>query len=314
MHVVQAYRFALDPSPAQERMLHSHAGAARFAWNLGLARCNERYAAERRWYSAGELHKLWNAEKKTSPDLAWWTKNSKCAYQEAFRNLDRALRGYREAKKGERKGRRLGFPRFKKKGRCRDSFRFSTGAMRCSGATVTLLRLATIRTHESTRKLARRLENGTARILSATVSRSAQRWYVSFAVEIDRDIPDRHAHPGSAVGIDLGVKTLLTEVDCDGNVITVEGPEPLRGTLRKLRRASRAHSRRQKGSANRRKAVTRLGRFHARVANIRADALHKATSALATRYETIVAEDLNTVTRRYSAWTAWCWRRRRRSV
>jgi len=137
---------------------------------------------------------------------------------------------------------------------------------------------------------------------------------VSFAVEIDRDIPDRHAHPGSAVGIDLGVKTLLTEVDCDGNVITVEGPEPLRGTLRKLRRASRAHSRRQKGSANRRKAVTRLGRFHARVANIRADALHKATSALATRYETIVAEDLNTVTRRYSAWTAWCWRRRRRSV
>jgi putative transposase len=53
--------------------------------------------------------------------------------------------------------------------------------MRCAGTTVTLPRLGTIRTHESTRKLARRLKAGTARILSATVSRTAQRWFVSFA-------------------------------------------------------------------------------------------------------------------------------------
>ena len=55
MAVKLAYRFALDPSPAQARALRSHAGAARFAWNWGLARCKERYAAERRWYSAAEL-------------------------------------------------------------------------------------------------------------------------------------------------------------------------------------------------------------------------------------------------------------------
>ena len=110
MKVVQAYRFALDPTPAQERMLRSHAGAARFAWNWGLARCRERYAAEGKWHSAAELHKLWNAEKKADPGLAWWSENSKCAYQEAFRNLDRALRDYVKSRKGERKGRRLGFP------------------------------------------------------------------------------------------------------------------------------------------------------------------------------------------------------------
>ncbi len=110
MKVVQAYRFALDPSPAQERMLRSHAGAARFAWNWGLAKCNERYAAERKWYSAAELHKLWNAQKKADPGLAWWPENSKCAYQEAFRNLDRALRDYVKSSKGGRKGRRLGVP------------------------------------------------------------------------------------------------------------------------------------------------------------------------------------------------------------
>jgi len=111
--VHQAYLFALDPGPAQERALRSHAGAARFAWNWGLARCKERYEAEGRWYSAVELHRLWNAEKKADPALAWWRENSKCAYQEAFRDLDRALRDFTASGKGDRKGRRLGFPGLK---------------------------------------------------------------------------------------------------------------------------------------------------------------------------------------------------------
>src|ERR1017187_9756594 len=151
VQVAQAYRFALDPSPAQERALRSHAGAARFGWNWGLGKCRERYAAERKWYSGAELHKLWNAEKKAGPALSWWAENSKCAYQESFRDLDRALRDFAGSKRGERKGRRLGFPRFKKRGRCRDSFRL-TGALRCGRGTVTLPRLGVIKTRESARK------------------------------------------------------------------------------------------------------------------------------------------------------------------
>jgi putative transposase len=116
--VRQAYRFALHPSSQQEQALRSHAGAARFAWNWGLARCKERYEAERRWYSATELHRLWNVARKADPALAWWSENSKCAYQEAFRDLDRALRDFSKSRKGERKGRRLGFPHSKKRGRC----------------------------------------------------------------------------------------------------------------------------------------------------------------------------------------------------
>jgi putative transposase len=291
--VMQAYRFALDPSPAQARALRSHAGAARFAWNWGVARCRERYDAEGRWYSAVELHKLWNQAKKADAALAWWTENSKCAYQEAFRDLDRALRDFIKSKRGERKGRRLGFPQFKKRGRCKDSFRFTTGAIRCAGTTVTLPRLGAIRIHEPARKLTRGLENGTARILSATVSRTAQRWFVSFTVEAERAIPQRHARPGTAIGVDLGVRTLLTGVDDAGNVVSVAGPKPLRTSLRRLRHASRAHSRKTRGSANRRKSAARLARIHARVAAVRADALHKATSDLARRYETVVTEDLN---------------------
>jgi putative transposase len=115
--ICRAYRFALDPSASQERMLRSHAGAARFAWNWGLAKCTERYAAEARWYSAIDLHRLRNAVKKADPALAWWDENSKCAYQEAFRDLDRALRDFIKSKKGQRKGKRLGFPKAKKRGK-----------------------------------------------------------------------------------------------------------------------------------------------------------------------------------------------------
>ncbi|HEY5017537.1 MAG TPA: RNA-guided endonuclease TnpB family protein [Streptosporangiaceae bacterium] len=249
---MQAFRFALDPSPAQERALQSYAGAARFAWNWGLAKC-----------------------------------------QEAFRNLDRALHDYVKSRKGERKGRRLGFPKFKKRGRSRDSFRLYGAAIRCGRATVTLPRLGTIRTHEQVLKLSRKIEDGAARILSATVSRTAQRWFVSFAVEVERYGPERHARPGAAIGVDLGIKTLLTGVDDQGRVFEVAGPRPLRAGLRRLRRASRAHSRRRLGSAGRRKGAARLARIHARVASVRADALHKATTALAARYERVVVEDLN---------------------
>ena len=293
MKVTRAYRFALDPTPAQERALRSHAGAARLAWNWGLAKCAGRYEAEGKWYSGVDLHKLWNAEKKVNPALAWWAENSKCAYQEAFRDLDRALRDFVKSRKGQRKGSRLGFPRFKKRGKCRDSFRFGGGVMRCCGTTVTLPRLGTIRTHEGTGKLAGLIESGSARVLSATVSRAAQRWFVSFAVEAERAVPERHARPGSAVGVDLGVKTLLTGADDGGNVIGIDGPKPLRAGLRRLRRASRSHSRKQRGSANSRKSAARLARIHAKVANVRADALHKATTGLARHYETVVVEDLN---------------------
>src|SRR6185437_6435168 len=287
-----AYRFALDPSPAQARALRSHAGAARFAWNWGLHQCKQRYAAERKWYSGAVLHKLWNVAKKTDSALGWWAENSKCCYQEAFRNLDRALHDFVKSKTGQRKGRKLGFPRFKKRGNCRDSFRL-TGTIRCDRNTVTLPRLGTITTHEATEKLAGRVAAGTARVLSATVTRTAQRWYVSLTVEEGRNVPTRHAQTGTAIGIDLGVKTLITGVDDRGNLVMVNGPRPLRTALRRLRRASRAHSRTQPGSARRRRSAARLARLHARIANVRADALHKATSMLAARYATIVAEDLN---------------------
>jgi putative transposase len=128
--------------------------------------------------------------------------------------------------------------------------------------------------------------------MSAVKVRQAYR-FVSFTVEVDRAAPAARARPGSVIGVDLGVKVLLTGVDDAGNVVTVVGAKALASSLRKLRRASRAHSRKERGSANRRRHADRLARVHARVTNVRIDALHKATTMLARRYETLVAEDLN---------------------
>ncbi len=88
--------------------------------------------------------------------------------------------------------------------------------MRCSGSTVTLPRLGTIRTHEPTQALAGKIAEGKAKILSASVSRSAQRWFVSFAVEVEREVPDHHRRPRTAVGLDLGISSLIMAVDRQG--------------------------------------------------------------------------------------------------
>ncbi len=69
MKLNQAYPFALDPTPGQEAALRSHAGAARFAWNWGLAKCKARYEAEGNWYSAIDLHKLWSAPSRAGGGL-----------------------------------------------------------------------------------------------------------------------------------------------------------------------------------------------------------------------------------------------------
>jgi putative transposase len=125
------------------------------------------------------------------------------------------------------------------------------------------------------------------KIKSATVSRMADRWFVSLTVEVDHTPPVHETQV--AGGVDLGVKALATL--SDGSAI--EGPKALRKNLKTLRRRSRALSRKVKGSANRRKAARKLARLHARISNVRKDALHKATTEIVSRFDVIGIEDLN---------------------
>uniref|UniRef100_UPI003F790602 RNA-guided endonuclease TnpB family protein n=1 Tax=Streptosporangium sp. H16 TaxID=3444184 RepID=UPI003F790602 len=154
------------------------------------------------------------------------------------------------------------------------------------------------RTGESTRKLARHVERGTGRILSATVRCEGGRWFVAFTCELDR--ADRApARPGAVVGVDLGVKDLA--VLSTGEVVA--NPKHHRSALRRLRRLNKQLARRvgprapdggkQEPSARWAKTKAALGKAHARVANQRRDGLHKLTSRLAATWGTVVVEDLN---------------------
>ncbi|WP_218155890.1 transposase [Nonomuraea wenchangensis] len=153
---------------------------------------------------------------------------------------------------------------------------------------MTLPRLGTIRTHENTRKLQRRIGNGTARILSATVRQERGRWLVSFQVEVKREII-RVSRPGVAVGVDLGVKVLAVMADSAGEIRYVPNPAHYDTALKALRRLSRRVSRRrgpdqrtgQQPSKRWLAADAERNRVHHRVANLRADALHKLTTGLA---------------------------------
>ncbi|MBO0685767.1 MAG: IS607 family element transposase accessory protein TnpB [Candidatus Dormibacteraeota bacterium] len=288
MHL--AYRFALDPNDRQRSALASHCGAARFAFNWGLGLVRERLGARAAGqevhvpWTLPELRREWNRAK---PEVApWWGENSKEAYSSGLDGLVRALNNFSESRRGRRRGRRVGFPRFRKRGR-RDSCRFTTGAIRVDDERhLVLPRLGRLRTLEATGKLLADLEAG-GRILSATISREADRWFCSFTVEVERESePNSHR---DVLGVDLGLNRFATYSDGE----SAESPRPLRKQLRKLRRLSRAHSRKRKGSQNRRRSAQKLARCHAKIANRRRDFVHKLTSQLAKSHGVLVVEDLN---------------------
>ena len=169
MQVKQAFRFELDPNREARIALAKHVGAARFAYNWGLTRCLEAQARGEQIPSAVDLHKDWNEwKRKHAP---WWVEVSKCAPQEAFRDLERAVRNWREG--------RAGFPRFKRKKALADNKARLTGSIRVTPRHVQLPRIGKVRTKERTDKLLALLQSGKARILSATIAREADRWFVS---------------------------------------------------------------------------------------------------------------------------------------
>jgi putative transposase len=276
MHVIQAFRYELDPNATQRLLLAKHAGCARFAWNWGLQRRIEQFEqneGDARFTNAFRQHKALNRLKPT--EFPWMYEVSKCAPQQALRDLERAFKNFRQ---GRREGRRVGFPKFKKKGR-RDSFRL-TGTIHVKHNKVQLPRLGEMRTKESTEKFQ-------GRILSAVVSRQADRWFASLNVEVER--PDPAPIKGEIVGVDVGLNCFFALSNGDKK----SAPKPLATNLKKLRRLSRQHSRKRKGSQNRKKSALKLARLHARIGNIRRDHLHKCSTELAKTKLVIVVEDLH---------------------
>lgn len=318
MGVHQAFRFELDPNNEVLSALASHAGAARYAYNWGLALITERIRSRRvlltlaqrqgaspaeaeAWaagvagavpWSLPALRREWNrAKAEVAP---WWAANSKEAYSSGLDALARGLDAWSKSRRGQRKGPRVGFPRFHKRGR-RRSFRVTTGSFGVVDARhVRLPRIGIIRTKEATTKLGDRVAAGTARVVSVTVRESAGRWYVSFTCEVERGQPPRRPRE-PVVGVDVGVSSLA--VLSSGEVIA--NPRHISRYAKRTGRLQVELARRQGPSKGRRPSnrwrhtKARLGRTHAKVAAARSDGLHKLTTAVAKGHHTVVVEDLN---------------------
>src|SRR6266704_4233942 len=281
MNVVRGYKTELDLNNEQRTVCLKHAGAARFAYNWGLARSIEVYRATGKLPNAIALHKELNALKPSQ--FPWMYEVSKCAPQEALRDLDAAYKNFFRRvelkKQGKWRG-KLGFPTFKKKSKGIGSFRL-TGSIRVFEKSVQLPRLGTVRLHE------KKYIPTDAKILSATISEQAGRWFVSIQVEEEQEKPVMIAT--TAIGVDLGIKALAT---CSDGMIFAN-PRALKHAQKRLRRLERQKSRRKKGGKNRKKTCCTLAKQHARVANIRKDAAHKLTSYLCKNHALVGIEDLH---------------------
>lgn len=269
-----AHKIALDPNNAQATYFARAAGAARFAYNWALAEWQRQYSAHKEDPSRPKpsqmaLRRQLNAVKREQ--FPWMLEVTKNAPQMAIIQLGQAFANFFAG--------RARHPTFRKKG-VHDRFTLTNDQFAVEGSRIRIPNLGWVRMRESLRF--------TGKIMSATVSRVADRWFVSVTTDAE-DPPARPAENQGAVGVDLGVSAFATL--STGEVIT--GPKPHTALLGRLRRLSRSLSRKQKGSNNRNKARARLSRLHARIGNIRADTLHKLTSDLARRFHAIGIEDLN---------------------
>ena len=289
--MLEAVKVVLDPAPAQERLFQSHAGGARFAYNAGLAHVKAALdAGEKPEWTYYSLLRWWNANKDIlavgEDGEPWWKKNSKESYARALESLAKALSNWSKSKRGVRKGRRVGFPKFKAKDRVTPKFACATGSfglIRNDPIGLWVPRVGRVHCMEN---VAKRV--GDAKVKRMTISQRAGRWYASLTVEREDKPVAKHPKSG-AVGVDLGVKHLATL--SDGTVI--ENPRYLQKSERKLKRAQRELSRKTKGSNRRAKARAKVARLHARVADQRLDAMHKLTTRLAEKYSDISVEDLH---------------------
>jgi putative transposase len=282
VEILRAYKTEIDPNSVQRTALLKHAGAARFTWNWALARRKQEYEATGKSSNAINQHRQLNALKPT--DFLWMYEVSKCAMQEALRDLDKAYQNFfRRVKAGEKPG----FPKFKSKKNGGGSFRL-TGAIHVTDTHIRLPRIGWLRLKEHSY-----IPTDNIHILSVTISESAGRWFVSVQCKTEIEVTQATDEP---VGVDLGIKDLA--VTSDGT--RFENPKPLRKAQSKLKRLQRELSRRKKGGRNREKTRRKVARAHQRIANIRRDTLHKVTSEIVAktkpdseRPSVIVLEDLN---------------------
>jgi putative transposase len=330
------FKFCLDPTLEQHKVLARHAGASRFAFNqclqivkTVLTRRKTDPSVDVPW-TRFDLINTFNAWKKTEhagrvftvdtegivdtvvTGLAWRSEVCQQVFEEAAVDLGKGLKAWSDSRCGKREGRRVGFPRFKKKTGGVPSFRLRNKSPKDKPAairvgdnnrarSITLPGIGQIRVHDDTRRLRRMLTKNRAKILFGTITHHAGRWSVSLNVEAEGLHPAwQHqlradSDHGGWVGIDRGLAAFVVAARTDGEEVgrVIDGPKALAGSRIRQRRLAKSLSRKQKGSHNRRDAAAKLRRHHHHVANIRRHFLHQVSNALVKTHDRLVIENLN---------------------
>lgn len=269
----KAYRFRMEPKRTQAEQLRKFAGARRWVWNWALARCEQHYAETGHGLSWATLSAALT-ELKQRADTAWLGDIDSQALQQALADLHRAYANY-FAKRSQR-------PRFKSKKRDTPRFRIPQ-RVKVKEGLVYVPKVGWIRIRQS-----REIDGLTKSVTFACEADG--HWYTSLVVEFELpDTPLAPPDPEASVGMDAGLKDFA--VLSDGE--RVAAPKFYRKAQRRIKRANRVLSRRQKGSVNRGKAKRRLACIHRKVSNQRHDFLHKFTTRLVAIHDAICIEDLN---------------------
>jgi len=264
-----AHKIELTLNNKQKTYFAKASGVARFSYNWALNEWQKEYAAELKPSDPSLRRKLNSIKRRKFP---WMLEVTKNAPQMAIIQLGQAFKNFF--------AKRAAYPRFRKKG-LHDRFTLSNDQFTVNASRIRIPHLGWVRMRESLRF--------EGKILSATISRCADKWFVSIHVETANPICFTENKNQVAVGIDLGLTSFATL--STGEIIT--GPKPHKAKLYRLRRLSKSFSRKQKGSANRNKAREKLAKLHYKIRNIRYDAIHKLTTQMSTHFSTIVIEDLH---------------------
>lgn len=279
MKINRSYKIEINPNNTQITLLNKSCGTARFTYNWGLKYKIDLYEKEKKFISSIDQHKILCSIKEK--EFPWMYEISKCSPQEALRDLDSAFKKFFKEKKG--------FPKFKKKGKDKDSFRINSKPnfkVENKKLYLNIPKIGFVKLKESNY-----IDINKVKFNCYTISRDGNKWFVSFNVEQEIKNPKQIKSKNNIVGIDLGIKTLIT---CSDGV-TFENNKFLKKSLIKLKRIQKQLSRRLKGSKNREKSKFKLRKIYYRIKCQKQDYIHKITSKLVkTKPRIIVMENLNT--------------------
>ena len=285
----RAYKYRLYPDEAQMSLFARTFGCARLLYNECLSWFKAEYKA-----ASEEVRPMGHLPLVTyfKGEHPFMKEVDSLALMNARKNFERALDNFFDSRSGKRKGRKMGFPGFKKKGKCRDSYTTNNqpGTVAVSEDAVRLPKAGWVRAS------VHRTIPEDGRVLSATVSRDRDgRYYVSVLVETPDRTPVRKFVPSSlrVVGLDMSLSHFVVSSDPEDGSARTKYVRRYRESERRIRRLNRALHRKVKGSANREKAREALARAHSKVARRRQDFVCKQALHYAREYDVIVLEDID---------------------